>query len=424
MRNAILFLTTIVTTVFVGCGGTSNTQEVIDNSMTFKPSTLSETNITSDDIDLVSNSNNDFAFDIYRHFEGEDDNQFISSYSLFSMLNILLSGAHGITKEEMLKAANIDIPENQWFHYFETLNSQIVQFIDNNNSGFHFSFANSFWVQDGIDLNHDYKNNLEKTFGMNVQTVDFAQNSEEARQTINNWTSNMTNNHIEEILSTDSVTENSKIILVNAMYLKALWTKSFFHHDTTQSPFSLLNGDSVSVPLMHQINDFRYVEKNGTQALCMRYKDSDFGLVSFLPPVGKFHEFESNLSNKTLDYFASDFEYKYLDLYYPKFEIDNSLINLNEMLIEKGMATAFSSNADFSGVDDNMNLQLSQIVQKIYFKIDEEGTEAASGTAITIGETSVKEATRVKFDRPFIVMICHIPTRTVLFMGRVLNPLQ
>ncbi len=422
MHNAILFLMTILTTVFIGCGGTSDTQENMNNNLTSQPSTLSENNITSKNIDLVSNNNNDFAFDIYQHFEGEDDNQFISSYSLFSMLNILLPGANGTTKDEMLKAGNIDIPEAKWFSYFEALNSKIVQFLDSNNSGFQFSFANSFWAQKGINLNPDYKNNIETTFGMNIQTVNFAENSENARQEINTWTSNMTNNHIEEILSVDSVNENSKIILVNAMYLKALWTKSFFHHDTTQSPFSLLDGSSVSVPLMHQINEFRHVEKNGTHAVCMRYKDSDFGLVSFLPPEGKFQEFESSLNNKTLDYYASDFEYKNLDLYYPKFEIENNLINLNEMLIEKGMATAFSSNADFSGIDENMHLQLSQIVQKIYFKIDEEGTEAATSTAITIGETNAKESKLVKFDRPFIVMICHIPTRTVLFMGRVLNP--
>jgi len=147
-------------------------------------------------------------------------------------------------------------------------------------------------------------------------------------------------------------------------------------------------------------------------------------LVSFLPESGKFDTFEAKLDNDVLDYFASDFALEKIDLYYPKVEIHSEVSDLREMLIEKGMVHAFSDNADFSGIDPQMHLHLSNIVQKIYFKIDEEGTEAASSTAISIGETDSEEAFELKFDRPFIVMICHIPTRTVLFMGRVMNPLD
>jgi serpin B len=253
MRYISLLSAVFLTAVLIGCGEAGNLEKITPNS-----STLSETNITSENIDLVSNANNDFSFDIYRHFEEDGDNHFISSYSLFSMFNILLPGAKGTTKEEMLKAGNITISEEKWFNYFEELNRRVVSFLDDNNSGFQFSFANSFWVQTGIDVNSDYKNRVEKTFGMDIRTVDFENDSQVARQTINDWTSNATNNHIEEILSEESVNENSKMILVNAMHLKALWTKSFFHNDTTNSPFSLLDGSSVSVPLMHQINKFRY----------------------------------------------------------------------------------------------------------------------------------------------------------------------
>lgn len=229
---------------------------------------------------------------------------------------------------------------------------------------------------------------------------------------------------IPEILDKESINENSEIVMVSAMYLKALWRKAFHHDDTKKRDFSLISGDSVSVPMMHQVNKFRYVQKEGHEVVCMHYKDSDFGLVSFMPKEGEFEAFESNMSNEVLDYFASDFELMKLDLYYPKFVIESETSNLKEMLIDKGMVSAFNQNADFSNMGENMQLHISKIAQKIYFKIDEEGTEVATSAAISIGTTDAQRALEVKFNRPFIVMICHIPTRTVLFMGRVMNPLD
>ena len=104
--------------------------------------------------------------------------------------------------------------------------------------------------------------------------------------------------------------------------------------------------------------------------------------MSFIPKEGEFKSFESNLSNEALDYFVSDFELKKLDLYYPKFVIESEASNLKEMLIEKGMVSAFNQNADFSGMGEDMQLHISKIAQKIYFKIDEEGREMAASTTI------------------------------------------
>ena len=403
-----------------GCGGPG---AVLEESGSEVFMLSSEVTSDDDDIDAVSNANNDFAFALSKYITGDGKNHFLSSYSLYTMLNMLLPGARGETKAQMLRAGNIDMPLEKWNTCFDALQERTIKFLDHNNSGFRFSFANSFWVQEGMHLRPAYLHELEKRYGMKIQTVDFAHDSISARERINRWTSEMTDGHIRNILGQDAVDENSRMILVNAMYLKALWTKAFFPGDTKPRPFTLEDGTIVDVPLMHQINRFRYVHKDGVQVVCMHYQGSDFGLVSFLPEAGGFAEFEASLNNDLLDYFASDFQWTKLDLYYPRLEIKSDTIDVKKLLIEKGMHDAFSDNADFSGIDQDMDLKLSQIVQKIYFKVDEEGTEAAASTALAVGETDAEDAVLVKFDRPFIVMICHIPTRTVLFLGRVVNPL-
>ncbi len=257
MRYYLIVLSLLLTLI-IGCGGESTEISV---------KSIDEVSITDDQIDIVSNSNNDFSFDIYRHIEEDGRNHFLSSYSLFSMFNMLLDGANGDTKKEMLKAGNINIPLENWTLYFTKLNNKIIKFLDNNNSGFKFSFANSFWVQEGLNIEQGYIKKLEQSYGVNIQMIDFENDSEIARTTINQWTSLMTDDHIREILAENTVNENSKIIMVNAMYLKALWTKTFFHNDTKEKPFLLENGSSIYIPMMHQINKFRYVKKDGIQAI-------------------------------------------------------------------------------------------------------------------------------------------------------------
>jgi len=263
-----LYISFILVTVFSGCGSTSTNTDLV--SPVADMSQGDEAAVTDQQLDIISNTNNDFAFGVYRYIENGYENNFISSYSLFTMLNMLIPGANGETKEEMLDVGNIRLSESTWNRYFSALNRKVIDFVDGNNSAFKLSFANSFWVQEGIDVDSMYVNTLQEDYGVDVQVVDFNQDSDKARDRINDWANQMTDGHIEEILSKESVNENSKIVLVNAMYLKALWSKSFFQHDTQMRPFYLNDGNTVSVPMMHQVDKFRHVKKDGVDLLCMQ----------------------------------------------------------------------------------------------------------------------------------------------------------
>ncbi|MCH9812773.1 MAG: serpin family protein [Epsilonproteobacteria bacterium] len=414
-----LFLTL---SIFIsGCG--SQTVSTQDQSLSELNISVEETNSTLLQIDTASNINNNFAFEMNHYVENKQNNNFLSSYSLFSMLNILLSGSQGNTRQEMINAGNIKVDQQNWENAYNALNRQIITFLDHNNSGFKFSFGNSFWLQEGTSVSQDYITKLQTNYGINIKTVNFKSNPQQSRDTINRWSSNMTDGHIDTILAQDTIDQTSEMVLVNAMYLKALWKKAFYKNETNAHPFLLEDGSTIDVPLMHQVNQFRYSEKDGVETLCMRYQNSEFGLISFLPPKGEFETFEASLNNNTLDDYTSGFSWETIDLYYPKLTISSQPMLLKDLLIDKGMVEAFSDDANFTGIDKDFDLKLSQIAQKIYFTIDEEGTEEAS-SSISIGGVYAQEGKLLKFDRPFLFMICHIPTRTIIFMGRVVNPLE
>jgi len=108
----------------------------------------------------------------------------------------------------------------------------------------------------------------------------------------------------------------------------------------------------------------------------------------------------------------------------PKFEFE-SKTGLKDALSQLGMGVAFTEDADFSGMNGNRDLSIQDVLHKAFVSADEAGTEAAAATAVIVGVTSAPaEPKQVKIDRPFIFLIRDIPTNSILFVGRVLNPIM
>ncbi len=297
------------------------------------------------------------------------------------------------------------------------------------NESFEFASANAIWTLQGLHIKQSYLDLLSEHYGMQPQSVDLKNNTEKARETINNWTNIQTNEKIKTVLSKNSLDSSSKIVLTSALYLKATWQHAFALQNTRNGDFTLSDETIVTTPMMHQKAIFRYKNVNGTDLLCMHYKNSDYRLLSIMPPKGEFESFENSLN---VDSFRAmlvnpqtneiKLDEKEIDLYYPKFKFENS-INFKESLQQHGMIDPFSQNADFSPITEDARLNITNILQKTFFSVDEEGTEAAVSSAITIGTTHTAEMT-LRFDRPFLFVLCHEPTKTILFLGRVINPQQ
>jgi len=433
MKSTHLSIVLTLSTLFLtGCGGTNtldNIQQGALTSLSTPTSTLQrELNPQASKTELktLSTANNHFAFDVYHYQKQSEGDHFASSYSMYNMLGMLTSGAQGETKEQMLTAMHLPLENSEDIHrQFNALDMQFARTSDS----FEVAIANALWIQKGISVKEPFLDTITQNYGASTHLIDFEHDNARARVSINNWTSENTAGKIKELIPQNSLNTETKIILTNAIHLKAKWQHSFSQHDTLYRNFTKIDNSLIQVPTMHQKAIFRHKEINGTDLLCMHYHDSEYRLLSMMPEEGKFEEFEKNLDLAKFKTMLTDplteeinLKEKMVDLYYPKFEFENT-VNLVEPLKENGMIAAFGDNADFSNITNDTTLNISRIIQKTFFKVDEEGTEAATTSAVSVGTTALPEMT-LKFNRPFLFLLCHEPTRTILFLGRVMNPLQ
>jgi len=184
---------------------------------------------------------------------------------------------------------------------------------------------------------------------------------------------------------------------------------------------------------------FNYSETENMQILELPYKGKEISMLVLLPKQGEEYDFETDkvitfnysledieLSLEKLNEYKSQMQETKLDaIYLPKFEFDTKY-NLNENLKALGMPTAFDAgNADFSGMNGNLDLFISQVIHQAYVKVDEKGTEAAAATAVVMTLTSSATPSNIfRADHPFIFIIQERETGNILFIGRMSNPAE
>ncbi len=187
----------------------------------------------------------------------------------------------------------------------------------------------------------------------------------------------------------------------------------------------MLNGSQVNVPLMHSSRTYNYAHSAGLSAIELLYAGGEVSMVVLVPDAGKFSEVEQGFSAAQWDAIRKEMKTAQVNLALPKFKF-SAEFKLNEPLVRLGMVDAFDANkADFSGMDGTRSLFISSVLHKAFINLDEKGTEAAAATAVVVGLTSMpSETVELKIDRPFLFLIQDKPTGEILFMGRVVNPLQ
>ncbi|MGA9382643.1 MAG: serpin family protein, partial [Phormidium sp.] len=242
------------------------------------------------------------------------------------------------------------------------------------------------------------------------------------------WVSQRTENQINDLLGCP-LGKNTKLVLTNAIYFKGNWQDKFDSKDTKEEPFTLASGKQEKVPLMYQSNHFSYGEAENLQVLEMPYK-GNLSMVILLPakPDG-LPDLERNLTTANLENWLSLSPEK-VEVWLPKLKFDQRF-NLKGTLSQMGMADAFDEvgKADFSGIANQPNLYIKDVVHKAFVEVDESGTKAAAATAVIMckGDCPATPATAsipklFRADRPFLFLIKDQQSGSILFMGRFVNP--
>ena len=392
--------------------------------------------------------NVDVSFDVLARLrEGApDENLFFSPYSVSVALAMTYAGAHGETAAEMAEALHYDLEGENLHAAFGALEGEFEQRnadgrevetsaladegsegdgSEGDDLGFQLSSANAVWRDEGYAFDPEYVELLEAYYEAGDHLVDFSGSPEEAREEINAWVEERTNDRIEDLLPANSIDRSTRLVLTNAVYFLAAWEHDFDPANTEPATFTSLDGTETEVDLMHQTEDLRYAEVDGHQLVELPYANGDTSMIVVLPAEGEFESFEASFGVDELAIMLEETSRPKVDLALPKFGIE-SKFSLVEELQKLGVEHAFDpASADFSGMveGDEADLYVGDVIHQSFVEVDEEGTEAAAATGVIVKETSLADRERVEMtvDRPFLFYVRDRPTETPLFVGRVVD---
>jgi len=380
--------------------------------------------VSNEELKALAEAQNRFAVDLYKQLSTDSGNLFFSPYSLYSALTMSFAGAKQATAGEMITTLHLPYTSTK---IHQVMNGLTQRLLSSAMLGdielFKFSIANAVWAQAGYPFLQTYLDTLSENYAAGLKIVDFRE-KEEASKLINDWVSEQTNERIKELISKDSLTPATRLVLTNAIYFKANWASQFKEKDTADAPFYLQDGSSQTVKMMFQEADFSYVRNQQYDAATLPYEGGNFSMVLVMPKGQSLSEFEKGLTPEILNTLASTKTSAKMKLFVPKFGMENSY-NLVETLKKLGMKTAFEDTADFSGMTGSKDLKISDVVHKTFLQVNEGGTEAAAATGVVIGLTSAmppEDLIEMRFDHPFLLMIRENSTGTIVFLGRYMQP--
>ena len=381
---------------------------------------ISDVEIKPQDVQEMVASNNRFALDLYSLYrEREEGNIFYSPYSLLTALTMTYEGARGQTAEEMASVFYLPDDQIRWGGMAGLYNT-----FNQNDREYALDTANAIWPATNYHFLDDYFSIIERYYRGRIESLDYPADPEGSRLTINQWVEDQTRDKIKDLIPAGLIDPLTRLVLTNAIYFKGQWLTEFDQDLTEDAPFYLNDDQTVTVPMMRRTDDeaiFDYARLDDLEVLSLPYRGEEVAMTIILPDQDKFEAVEASLDLDKINYYRSQLEPQRIDLYLPRFKIETKYF-MNEDLADLGMPSAFSAEADFSGMTGNRDLFISAVIHQAFAEVNEEGTEAAAATAVVMLESAAIMSPVFRVDRPFIFLIEHLESGTILFMGRVSNP--
>ncbi len=377
---------------------------------------------------IVVEGNNEFALALFAKLRAGEGNLFFSPYSISTALAMTYAGARGETETQMVKVLCFPtspvVPDRQ---QLTSVFGRIIKGLNNRGQkgGYELTVANALWGQQGYEFLKEFLELIKTSYDGQLNEVDFVAAAETARKTINAWVEEKTRNKIKDLIPRGVLSSLTRLVLTNAIYFKGSWAREFETDRTEETPFTLINGDKVNVPMMNQTAEFGYMETEDFQGLELPYVDNELSMIILLPKrFDGLADFEKMLTTENLSQWLRRLHKRKVIASIPKFRITDEF-SLASVLESMGMTAAFTPDvADFSGMNGKRDLFISAVIHKAYVDVNEEGTEAAAATAVVVGITSVGPGQTPVFraDHPFLFLIRDNHSGSILFIGRVMNP--
>jgi len=369
---------------------------------------------------------NNFAWELFKEIGTEEKNTVISPYSIASSLSFAASGAKGQTQQQINKTLHLYQDQNtinktfgQWQNSLNTtLSQQDLQFV----------IANALWMQKDTNILPSFMKIAKENYKAIVRDVDFVGSSLIATQAMNKWVKEATQGKIQDLLQSGDVDASTRMVLLNAISMKALWQYPFNTEKNQAGSFFNENGQTVSATFMNETETLPFIQTDNWSLLQLPYRKPVNGpelVMTIVLPKDEngFYDMIQSLSLQQIQQKMYDVQMERVLVQIPKFKFTYR-VGLKSALEALGMQEPFTTNADFSGINGLTNLSISKVLHEAFISVDESGTEAAAATSVNISLKSVLEEKKpivFRADHPFLFLIYDKSNGLVLFIGKVVN---
>ncbi|MFN8195881.1 MAG: serpin family protein [Nocardioidaceae bacterium] len=372
-----------------------------------------------------------FAGDLYGRLAAGDGNLALSPYSVTAALGMTLNGAGGRTAQQMsevlglgdrLDLAAFNAGLNALTASAESLAGPVRR-ADGSAATVDLAAANQLFGDRSLAWAKPFLDVLATQYGAGMRVVDFAEDTEAARGLVNAWTAEQTHDRIPQIIPPGVLDALTRLVLVNALYLKAPWETPFEKGSTRPGDFHRLDGSVVRTDLMQGAVGGSLLVADGWQALRIPYAGGALAMTVVLPDRGRLPAVETLLREQGVAGFLADGAAGEVQLTLPSWTF-RSDTPLGDVLVALGMTDAFDAEAaDFDPMTEDPNgLFVSAVLHQTFIAVDEDGTEAAAATAVVMQDSAVLVSDRLVVDRPFLFVVHDTAHGTPYFLGRVLDP--
>lgn len=377
-------------------------------------------------LNLASDSLNKFTMALYSKLviNKPKENTFYSPASIYVALAMTYAGTKGDTAKEIEQVMNWNKPETV-HEMIHSLQESILS-TSGKCSGIKLNLANRLWAQKSYTILKEYTDILQSYYKAEMGAADFVSHPAEARQTINRWIEEETNDKITDLIKDGVLTATTRLVLTNAIYFKGFWEKQFKKGNTHAGDFKVSKTKTIKIKMMNKTDRHLYGrnEELSCQVLKLSYKEKKMAMMILLPDeVDGLVKLENKLNAEYIRKCDKMMRNESVEVSLPKFKL-NCQFNMTEILSQLGICDLFhADNADLSGVTGDRDLYVSHIIHQAFVDVNEEGTEAAAATGAVSNRRRLPLPPELfRADHPFLFVIQDCESGAILFLGRVVNP--
>jgi len=354
------------------------------------------------------------------------ENVIVSPLSIFVAIMMALLGSRTETRHEIKNTLHLN-KTRVAHHGFQKLYESLKPSMNDET----LTIANNIFLDSQAHLQSQYKTDLKTFYDVDPVSCDFSQDAEGGRRTINKWVKSKTHGMIKNLFGKGSIDSTTKAVLVNAVNFKGSWADTFDKNHTTKDSFFNIDGSSATNAIMMNKHDHKVQYGQNEHAKWVKLPYNGDYSATFVLPLDP-HDVTEDTMNKLQSYVTSTHDIlnklttsgvKLTRLAIPKFQVKFQ-IELKKILKKMGIKKAFERDADFSKMLKDHQVSISSVVHQAVMKVDEHGTEAAAASGVVFSPRSLV-LNPVKYDfvanRPFMMIVEHVPSSTIMFMGKIMN---